>query len=92
MGSTLEEARPGATSNVRPTPDQAQVCGTWPPKPHRVKGALEGAALKILEKTGGATEIQDIAQYRWSDNQQLWWRDAVPGNSGGAMVMFRGSP
>ena len=73
-------ARPGATWNRPPAPNQAQVYGTNPPEPHRVEGALEGEALKIVEKTGGVTAIQDIARYRWSGDQQLWWRDAVPGN------------
>jgi len=79
--ATYWYARPGATSNVPPAPDQARVCGTWPPESHRVEGALEGEALKILEKTGGVTEIQDIARHHWSGNRQLWWRDAAPGNT-----------
>jgi hypothetical protein len=45
-----------------------------------VEGALEGEALKIVEKTGGVTEIQRTVLYRWSGDQQLWWRDAKPSN------------
>jgi len=78
--ATYWYARPGSTCNLRPAPDQARVCVAWPPKPHLVKGALEGETMKILEKTGGVTEIQDIAKYRWSGDKQLWWRDATPGN------------
>ncbi len=78
--ATYWYARPGATCNLRPAPDQARVFGTAPPKPQRIKGALEGEALNILEKTGGVTETQDIARYRWSGDKQLWWRDAKPGD------------
>jgi hypothetical protein len=34
--------------------------------------------MKIVEKTGGTTEIQDVNIFRWSGDQQLWWRDAKP--------------
>jgi hypothetical protein len=41
------------------------------------KGVLEGEVLKILARTGGATDNQTEA--RWSGGKQLWWRDAKVG-------------
>jgi len=51
-----------------------------PPKPRIVKGALEGEKMKILEKSGGVTEIQDVPRFKWSNNRQIWWRDGKPGD------------
>ena len=82
--ATFWYARPGATSNVKPDP----VTAALPVARKRsdvvevlhVAGAIEGESLKIVEKTGGTTEIQDVDQFRWSGDQQLWWRDAEPGD------------
>ena len=46
----------------------------------RVPGALEGEVLKVASMTGGTREIQEIADQRWSDDRQLWWRDGKPGD------------
>lgn len=48
----------------------------------RVPGALEGESLKILERTGGTTQKQDLTDRggSWSDQSQLWWTKAKPGN------------
>ncbi|MBX7135575.1 MAG: DUF2961 domain-containing protein [Fimbriimonadaceae bacterium] len=45
--------------------------------PEPIKGAIEGEKLVIASKTGGTTEIQDFGGL--SSGQQLWWRDANPG-------------
>ncbi len=49
----------------------------------KVKGALEGEELKILSKTGGNTQVQDMSGYGdpWSNEAHLWWTDAKPGNT-----------
>ena len=82
--ATFWYARPGAKSNVEPEPKRAaepvarkrsDVVETL-----RVPGAIEGESLKILEKTGGITMIQDIDLFGWSGDCQLWWRDAAPGD------------
>ncbi|MFC1635828.1 hypothetical protein ACFL5Z_13395, partial [Planctomycetota bacterium] len=30
----------------------------------------------IVQRSGGVTEIQNIPRFRWSNNRQLWWRNA----------------
>ncbi len=81
--ATFWYAKPGATCNVAPDPKTAAL-----PVPRRqddlvevkrVKGAQEGEALKILEKTGGQTEHQTWAEPIWSANRQLWWKGAKVG-------------
>ena len=73
-------ARPGATSNREPLPDEARRPIPGPPEPKRVEGALDAERLKIVAKTGGVTEVQRIPIYGWSGDAQLWWRDAKPGD------------
>ena len=53
-----------------------------PPQSSGVKGALEGEALKILEKTGGNAGRQDLDYpgQSWSDDAQLWWTGGKPGD------------
>jgi len=46
----------------------------------RVPGALEGEHFTIKEITGGTTELQGGAQFNWSANRQLWWRDGKVGD------------
>ena len=41
-------------------------------KPH----AAFTETLPITVKSGGTTEIQNIPSFRWSNNRQLWWRNA----------------
>ena len=78
--ATYWYARPGAASNRGPAPDEAARAIPAAPEPAKVKGALEGETLKILEKTGGATEVQHFDQYNWSGDRHLWWRDGKPGD------------
>jgi hypothetical protein len=73
--------RPGAKSLRQPDPEQLVVVEAVPPKPPKVEGAIEGEKVEIVEKTGGVTEIQDVPQFRWSENRQIWWRDAEPGDT-----------
>jgi hypothetical protein len=82
--ATFWYARPGATWNVEPDPNTAAA----PVAMKRsdvvdvlvVPGAIEGESLKVAERTGGTTEIQDIDLFRWSDDKQLWWIDGKPGD------------
>ena len=78
--TTLWYARPGAKWDVKPDPKEAKrpVPRSVEDiiKPRMVKNAIEGETLKILERTGGTTEIQNIPNIGWSNNRQLWWRDA----------------
>lgn len=45
-----------------------------------VEGALEGEALKIIDKTGGNTRVQGMGGFgnRWSGGTQLWWVGGKP--------------
>ncbi len=80
--ATFWYARPGATSNVEPDLKMAALPVARKRSDVvevlRVPGAVEGESLKIVEKTGGTTEVQDVGIFRWSGDQQLWWRDAKP--------------
>ncbi|MEW6200931.1 MAG: glycoside hydrolase family 172 protein [bacterium] len=48
----------------------------------KVKGALEGEELKIVETGGGETQAQNLLGFGtgWSGDQQLWWTGAHPGD------------
>jgi hypothetical protein len=48
----------------------------------RVPGAIEGETLKVLSKTGGQTQSQDMTGFgdQWSGDAHLWWTDAKPGD------------
>ena len=53
------------------------------PKVFRIKGAIEGERLKVLSRTGGKTQTQDMAGFsggKWSENAHLWWTGAKPGD------------
>lgn len=82
--TTFFYARPGAIVNVKPDPAAAarpvalEADDIIPVR--RVKGAIEGEGMKIVEKTGGVTEIQNILQLNWSGAKQLWWRDGKVGD------------
>ncbi len=45
-----------------------------------VAPAEQAVTLRVVEKTGGVTDIQHITQHNWSGDRQLWWRDAKPGD------------
>jgi len=82
--ATFWYARPGATCNVKPDPKTAaepvarkrsDVVEVF-----HAPGAIEGEGLKIAQKAAGTTEVQDVDRFRWSNDRQLWWRDAKPGD------------
>ena len=52
-------------------------------KVFKVKGALEGEKLKVLSKTGGNPNVQDMSGYGsdWSDEAHLWWIEGKPGDT-----------
>src|SRR5207302_9270435 len=66
----------------RPVPLNQRV-GYWTPVENvKVKGALEGESLKIISKTGGNPQEQELTgfQGQWSNDAHLWWIDAKPGD------------
>jgi hypothetical protein len=57
--------------------------GYWGPiQVFVVKGAMEGEKLKVLKKTGGNLTTQDMTGFgeAWSNEAQLWWTGAKPGD------------
>jgi hypothetical protein len=73
---------PGGKDPYGPRPLSERV-GYWGPvQTFHIKGAIEGEKLKILAKTGGNTEEQDMTGFpgAWSNDAHLWWTGAKPGN------------
>jgi hypothetical protein len=73
---------PGGKDPYAPCPVTERV-GYWTPvKTATVAGALEGESLKILSKTAGKTQEQDMDRYNseWSGAAQVWWTLAKPGD------------
>jgi hypothetical protein len=61
----------------------SQRIGYWTPVENfKVKGAIEGESLKLLGKTGGNPQEQDMTpwQGQWSNDAHLWWIEAKPGD------------
>jgi hypothetical protein len=83
--TTIWYARPGTTRDVKPSPKEAKRAIPRKVedivKPRRVKNALEGETLTLGTCSGGSTEIQNIPQFNWSDNRQLWWKHGKIGDS-----------
>lgn len=52
------------------------------PEPKKVKGATEGETIRIVERTAGKTEPQDMGGFGpdYSNDKQLWWTEAKPGD------------
>jgi hypothetical protein len=48
-------------------------------EPLRVKGAQEGENLKVVSKSGGDVEVQNLNE-AYSGEQQLWWTHGAPGD------------
>ena len=67
----------------RPAPLSERV-GYWTPVESTtpIKGAIEGERLKILSKTGGNPQEQELSGFegQWSNDSHLWWVEAKPGD------------
>ena len=73
---------PGGNDPYRAAPLSERV-GYWTPvESFKVKGAIEGEKLKILGKTGGNPQEQDMTGFggQWSNDAHLWWIEAKPGD------------
>jgi hypothetical protein len=75
---------PGGEDPYKPLPLSERVgyFDIHAPPPFRVKGALEGEDLRIVEKTGGNVGPQGMAGFgpHWSGETHLWWTGAKPGD------------
>ena len=68
------------------SPTQAPLRGPRPDfNPQgTVPGAIEAETMKVLQKTRGITQGQDMRAFpndRWSSNNHLWWTGAQPNDS-----------
>jgi hypothetical protein len=75
--TTFWYARPGATCNREPQPDEAARPLHEPPLPFRIAGALECEQMKVVAKTPDVpadTQTMSLSQGEWSDGSQLWVR------------------
>lgn len=80
--ATMWYAMRGAAWNAPPAPDEARRAVPRSCDDVNlttgVEGAIEGETMKIVEISGGTTEIQEEEKYGWSRNRQLWWMDGAP--------------
>ena len=73
---------PGGNDPYRPVPLSERI-GYWQAvESVKVKGAIEGEKLKILSKTGGNPQEQELTGFpgQWSNDAHLWWIEAKPGD------------
>lgn len=78
--ATFFYAAPGATVSVKTDLSAAKVPVKRAIESTGVKGALEAEKFKVVSKTGGEAEVQDVADWHWSRGGQLWWLDAKKGD------------
>jgi hypothetical protein len=73
---------PGGKDPYKPSPVAERVGYAVPVQTAGVKGALEGERLKIVSKTGGNPQEQDLGGFsgHWSGDAHLWWTEAKPGD------------
>ncbi len=74
-------ARPGGKDFFKPITQADVVLEAIPTfKLFKVKGAEEGERLKVLDRTGGKLERQDLSGYEreFSDARHLWWTGTKP--------------
>jgi hypothetical protein len=73
---------PGGEDPYGPVPLAERVGYYIQPQPKKTPGVIEGEAMKILSKTGGDPQEQDMTGFgeNWSGDAHLWWINAKPGN------------
>lgn len=75
---------PGGSDPYRPVPLNQRIGYDIPiqTQASKIPGALEGETLKVLSKTGGDPQPQDMTGFggQWSNDSHLWWIHAKPGD------------
>jgi len=73
---------PGGSDPYRAVPLAERADYYVQPVVAKIPGVIEGEALKVLSKTGGNPQAQDLTGFgdQWSGDAQLWWTDAQPGD------------
>jgi D-arabinan exo alpha-(1,3)/(1,5)-arabinofuranosidase (non-reducing end) len=77
------QTEPHAPFPPLPGPVERSARRVNSPSPH-VEGALEGEDLRVIGRSGGKTERQDLASYGhdvWNGDAHLWWTGAKPGDT-----------
>jgi hypothetical protein len=72
----------GGKDPYQPAP-LSERAGYWSDSaPSAIKGAIEGERMKVLSKTGGNTQEQNLSDHAgpWSGDAHLWWTGAKPGD------------
>ncbi len=73
-------ARPGGKHFFKPLTKADVKLDVMPEfKIFTVAGAIEGEKLKVIDKTGGKTQNQDMGE-QWSNAKHLWWTEGKPGD------------
>lgn len=78
--TTYWYARPGATSNRPPQPDEATRPLREPPGPFRIAGAIECETMPIVAQTPGISVGPQTLRGGWSAETHLWIRGKQPGD------------
>ena len=73
---------PDGNDPYPPVPLSERVGYFVQPPPKKTPGVVEGEAMKILAKTGGDPQEQDLTGFgdHWSNDAHLWWINAKPGD------------
>lgn len=73
---------PGGDDPYAPVPVEERTNYFDQPGQKKVSGALEGESMKVLAKTAGTAQPQDMTGWgeAWSNDAQLWWTGAQPGD------------
>jgi hypothetical protein len=73
---------PGGDDPYRPLPVSERTSYYVKPADKQIRGVFEGERMKILTKTGGDPQEQDMTAFgdKWSNDAQLWWINAKPGD------------
>jgi hypothetical protein len=70
-------ARPGSSDGFEAI--EKEELSIHPLPIYGVKGAIEGETLRLIDHSGGTVQRQALDE-KWSREEQVWWRDAAPGD------------
>ena len=73
---------PGGNDPYSPIPLEERAHYYGLPVTRKIPGLSEGEQLKILARTGGTAQEQDMTPFgeQWSNGAHLWWTEAKPGD------------
>jgi hypothetical protein len=73
---------PGGEDPYGPVPLRDRTGYFVQPVYQKIPGVIEGEQMRVLSKTGGDPQEQDMTAWgeKWSHDAQLWWINAKPGD------------